>query len=295
MSNMIQIIKLITSLSFITTSIKLVAVIKNYLRNLIKPNTVYTPLNRWFSNGVQIIPAHVGIEKSMDALIVAPKFVNWLQNILCRRELLVSSITVTDVDWFAAKPDPVKLGFVKCALTGATDAITGKKVMSNIVFIRGNSVAVLIIVTVLGKTSSKDKKYILLCDQMRAPFGKRVKEICAGMTDAEGNILSVVLKEVKEETGINIQNVNELLSLGTIMPSPGACDELIYLYAYETVMSQPEFEEKQSRLYGNADENEEIKLQFVEINEYENNILEEIGDVKGECAFRRYNQQIMIN
>ncbi len=292
MSNMINIIKLITSLSFITASITLVAVIKNYLRNLIKPNTVYTPSSKWVSNGVQIIPAHFGIEKSMDALIVAPKFVNWLQNILCRRELLVHTVTVTDVDWFAAKPDPVKLGFVKCVLTGATDAVTGKKVMSNIVFIRGNSVAVLIIVTVLGKTPATDAKYVLLCEQMRAPFGKRVKEICAGMTDAEGNILSVVLKEVKEETGINVQNVNQLITLGTIMPSPGACDELIYLYAYETVMSQLEFEEKQSRLYGNTDEQEEIKLQFVKINEYENNVLEEIADVKGECAFRRYKQKI---
>jgi hypothetical protein len=75
------------------------------------------------------------------------------------------------------------------------------------------------------------------------------------------------------------------------MPSPGACDELIYLYAYQTVMSSKEFEEKQQKLYGNAEEHEEIQLQFVEINEYENMVLEETGDVKGECAFRRYKQQ----
>lgn len=286
MIQIINIIQRITTLSYITAILILVAVIKKY----IKDRNVYIPSSKWFINGIQIIPAHIGIEKSLDALIVAPKFVNWLHNILSSRELLLTTIRVTDVDWFSAKPDPLKLGFVKCVLTDSIDATTGKKVMSNIVFIRGNSVAVLIIVKVLGKTSATDTKYILLCEQMRAPFGKRVKEICAGMTDAEGNILSVVLKEVKEETGINVKNVNELISLGTIMPSPGACDELIYLYAYETVMSEPEFEEKQQRIYGNADEHEEIKLQFVEINEYEKIVLEEIGDVKGECAFRRYKQ-----
>jgi hypothetical protein len=56
-------------------------------------------------------------------------------------------------------------------------------------------------------------------------------------------------------------------------------------------MSSKEFEEKQQKLYGNAEEHEEIQLQFVEINEYENMVLEETGDVKGECAFRRYKQQ----
>ena len=122
-------------------------------------------------------------------------------------------------------------------------------------------------------------------------MGKKINEICAGMTDSEGNIMSVVLKEVKEETGINIKHIEELWPLGTIMPSPGACDEAIYLYAFETVMSEREFEEKQNKLFGNVDEHEEINLKFVEINEYEKSFLEETGDVKGECAFRRYKQQ----
>ena len=264
----------------------------NYLKNLInKKDAKYIPSSKWYSNGVQIVPLNAEIEKSLDALIIAPKFVNWLQSILDTGELLVPTVTVTDITWFSAKPDPAKLGFVKCILTGAVDAITGKNVMSNIVFIRGNSVAVLIIVKVLNKTPEYDKKYVLLCEQMRAPFGKKVKEICAGMTDGEGNIMSVVLKEVKEETGIQIKHIEEVIPLGTIMPSPGACDELIYLYAYTTVMSSKEFEEKQQRIFGNANEHEEIRLQFVEINEYENRVLEETGDVKGECAFRRYMQQ----
>jgi len=299
MSN-ININIIINTLTFIISCATIVYASYNFRKN---QNAKYVPSGKWTCNGVQIVPLNAEIEKSLDALTVAPKFVNWLQSILNTGELFVQTVTVTDINWFSAKPDPLKLGFVKCVLTGAVDAITGKKVMSNIVFIRGNSVAVLIVVKVLDntpvqdktpvqcKTSVQDKKYVLLCEQMRASMGKKVKEICAGMTDAEGNIMSVALKEVQEETGIQIKHIEELIPLGTIMPSPGACDELIYLYAYETVMSKKEFEEKQQKLYGNAEEHEEIQLQFVEINEYENTVLEETGDVKGECAFRRYKQQ----
>jgi ADP-sugar diphosphatase len=279
---------IINSLTLIVSCITIVYASYNFRKN---KNKKYVPSGKWTCNGVQIIPLNAEIEKSLDTLTVAPKFVKWLQTILETGELLVPTVTVTDVNWFSAKPDPVKLGFVKCILTDAVDAKTGKKVMSNIVFIRGNSVAVLIIVKVLGKSVLQDKKYVLLCEQMRASMGKKVKEICAGMTDAEGNIMSVALKEVQEETGIQIKHIEELWPLGTIMPSPGACDELIYLYAYQTVMSSKEFEEKQQKLYGNAEEHEEIQLQFVEINEYENMVLEETGDAKGECAFRRWKQQ----
>ena len=268
--------------------IAIVCAAYNYIKN---KNAKYIPSGKWICNGVQIVPLNAEIEKSLDALTVAPKFVNWLHSILDTREINVTSIMITDINWFSAKPDPLKLGFVKCILSNAIDSKTGKKIMSNIVFIRGHSVAVLIIVKVLEKTEEQNVKYyVLLCEQMRAPMGKKINEICAGMTDSEGNIMSVVLKEVKEETGINIKHIEELWPLGTIMPSPGACDEVIYLYAFETVMSEREFEEKQNKLFGNVDEHEDIKLKFVEINEYEKSFLEETGDVKGECAFRRYKQ-----
>lgn len=258
----------------------------NYLKNLInKKDAKYISSGKWTCNGVQIVPAHSNIEKSLDALIAAPKFIKWLNSILSAGELIVPTITVTDVDWFSAKPDPAKLGFVKCVLTGAIETKTGTKLMSNIVFIRGDSVAVLIIVKVLMSNGS-DVKYVLQCEQMRAPVGKRIKEICAGMTDGEGNIMSVALKEVKEETGICIKHVDQLTRLGKIMPSPGACDEVVHLYSHQFALGQRDFEAMEHKIYGNADEHEEIRLSFVEINKYKK-IITETGDVKGECAFRR--------
>jgi ADP-sugar diphosphatase len=255
----------------------------------------WAPARKWFAviktKSIEIIPAHQHIENSMDSLIIAPKFINWL-NKFNPQQIKVNSVTVTDINWFSAKPDPIKLGFVKCAVD-AIDVNSNKKIVSNIAFIRGNSVAILIIVKIAnpktkkGKSSDKETEYVLLCEQMRLPVGERKREICAGMTDAEGNIV-IALKEVKEETGLVIKDVSELVSLGSIYPSPGGCDEEIHLYSWTTTITQEEFNEKQSKVFGNPDEYEEIKLSFVEINEFMTTTLREIGDVKAECALFRH-------
>lgn len=255
-----------------------------------KTKEKYIPSSTWTCNGIAVVPGYPHLEESMTALTVAPKFVNWLTKVLSKKQMNIKKITVTDINWFAAKPTPEKLGFVKYTLD-ASDAKSDKQIMSNIVFCRGNSVAVLIIVKVLYPQTHdhiKDKQYVLLCEQMRAPVGERIKEICAGMTDAEGNIASVALKEVQEETGFIISHVDELIPLQKIIPSPGACDEEIDLYAWITAIPLREFEEKKRKIYGNKSEHEEIQLSFMELNDYINGGAELTGDVKGECAIRRY-------
>jgi 8-oxo-dGTP pyrophosphatase MutT (NUDIX family) len=149
-------------------------------------------------------------------------------------------------------------------------------------------VAILILVKVLHKDIENDKKYVLLCEQHRLPIGKKAKEIPAGMMDADGNIISVALKEVKEETGFNICHVDELQSLGPYYASPGGLDEEIYLFAWTTVVSAMVFEEKQNQMYGLAEENEEIKLSFVELEEFKTKTMYKIGDAKAEIALSRY-------
>ena len=262
------------------------------------PTKKWVPSRKWFTRiktkSIEIIPAHQDIENSMDSLIIAPKFINWL-NKLNPQQIKVNSVTITDINWFSAKPDPIKLGFVKCTVD-AIDVRSNKKIVSNIAFIRGNSVAILIIVKIAnpvkrrGKSNSSEKEteYVLLCEQMRLPVGERKREICAGMTDADGNIASVELKEVKEETGFDIKNVSDLVPLGSIYPSPGGCDEEIHLYSWTTTVTPEEFNEMQTKVFGNPDEYEEIKLSFVEINEFMTTTLKEIGDVKAECALFRH-------
>ena len=257
----------------------------NYLKN--KQN------KQWFidtdKNGyIQIIPKFEHLEDQMDALIKAPKFINWL-NTFDPEQITLRSVTITDIDWFCAPNtpyNPLRLGFVKCS-SEAYDFKTGKKIISSISFIRGNSVAILILVKVLGKSRQLDKEYVLLCEQHRLPIGKKAKEIPAGMMDADGNIISVVLKEVKEETGFDIKHAAELINLGSYFASPGGSDEEIKLFAWQTAISEKDFEEKQQRIYGLAEENEEIKLSFVELEEFKTKIMYEIGDAKAEIALSR--------
>lgn len=243
----------------------------------------------WFIGHIQLIPAHSHLISSMDSLIRAPKFLNWIAK-LDKTLLVINSITITDINWFSAKPDSNKLGFVKCTVD-AIEIASGKKVVSNIVFVRGDSVAVLIIVNVEMRVGRKTviQEYVLLCEQMRLPSGRRLWEICAGMMDAEGGIASVALKEVAEETGFVIKHKRDLIELGSIYPSPGACDEEIHLYAWTTTISEPEFLTKQMKLFGNAMEGEEIKLLFMPIREFKEK-LATIKDVKAECAFHRFSQ-----
>lgn len=251
----------------------------------------YNPSRKWWMRVtsniiVEIIPKFAHLEDQIDSLILAPKFINWLKK-FDQEQIQVRTVTITDIDWFSATPNPQKLGFVKCS-SEAYDYNTGKKIMSNISFIRGDSVAILILVKVLNKNIKKDKEYVLLCEQHRLPIGRKAREIPAGMMDAEGNIVSVVLKEVKEETGFDIKHKSELQALGSYFASPGGSDEAIHLFAWTTAISQAEFDEKQERMYGSVEENEEIKLSFVELNEFKTNTMRVIGDAKAEIALSRY-------
>ena len=264
--------------------------IANMLFKLYK-NRKYAPSRKWFipvtdNITIEIIPKFAHLEDQIDALILAPKFINWLKK-FDQDQIQVRSVTITDIDWFSATPNPQKLGFVKCS-SEAYDYNTGKKIMSNISFIRGDSVAILIIAKVLNKDSKKDKEYVLLCEQHRLPIGRKAREIPAGMMDAEGNIVSVVLKEVKEETGFDIKHKSELQPLGSYFASPGGSDEAIHLFAWTTAISQAVFEEKQKKMYGCALENEEIKLSFVELEQFKKKTMFEIGDATAEIALSRY-------
>jgi len=256
-------------INVITGLIMLGTVLYKYYKN-----KKYEPSKKWFifteKNGnIEIIPKFKHLEDQIDALINAPKFIAWL-NKFDPEQITLRSITITDIDWFSKGYLPSKLGFVKCFIE-AYDFKTGKKIISNISFVRGNSVAILILVKVLNKD-----------------IGKKAKEIPAGMMDSDGNIISVVLKEVKEETGFYISHVDELQSLGAYYASPGGLDEEIYLFAWTTCISASVFEEKQKQMYGLSEENEEIKLSFVELDDFKRTIVYEIGDAKAEIALSRY-------
>lgn len=256
----------------------------NYLFSKIK---IFPCTKKYSYKDVKVVTEYSHIKDKLDAIVNSQKFKNWVDNITSK-DITLKEFNVTDVDFFG-KVSPDKVGFIKGKCT-AFDTKTGNKIMSNIVFCRGNSVAVLIIVTI----KETSQKYILLCKQIRLPVGKVLIEACAGMLDDKVQnceVLGVVFKEIKEETGFEIKK-NDLIQLGNpIIPSGGGCDENIQLFAWETTITKDEFFDKQSKLFGCQEENESIQLCFYEYDKFDD-ILDQIGDVKAECCWRRYKRFI---
>lgn len=227
---------------------------------------------------VTLKAAFVHLEPKMSAIAEAPKLRKWLDDFKLD-EITLKEFVVTDADFFGAVV-PARLGFVK-GYGVACDPQTGVEIPA-IAFIRGDAVAVLIIVRI----QETGKMFVLLCKQLRFPAGRTLTEACAGMVDENsGNVVGVAFNEIKEETGFVI-NINQLIKLGSIRPSPGGCDEMIHLFAWETTITEAEFKEKSDKIYG-VDEHEKIHLIFQEFDTFDSYV-DTLEDAKAECCWRRY-------
>lgn len=114
----------------------------------------------------------------------------------------------------------------------------------------------------------------LLVKQFRYPYMKETLEIPAGKRDKEGDRdpLSCGKRELKEETGAAAQS---FIPLGTLFPSPGYTDEVIYLYA-ATILSMGDAE---------PDEDEFINLCRIPLEDAVEMVLSgEIPDSKTQTA-----------
>jgi ADP-sugar diphosphatase len=169
----------------------------------------------------------------------------------------------------------------------ATDKRSNQPV-PGIIFLRGDAVAVYIIIEV------EDTRYVILTKQIRAPLGKLIEEIPAGMMDADNNFTGVAIKEISEETGLDAPNFRDLIPLGDIIPSAGGCDEKIKLFLWKTKIKKELLEQMKTKIYGAENENESIKLVFIPFEEYENELLK-IGDVKAICAHQFAKQKKLLD
>lgn len=75
-----------------------------------------------------------------------------------------------------------------------------------------------------------DEDNILLVKQFRYPYKEAILEIPAGKRDKEGDSdpLTCGKRELKEETGATAKTY---ISLGELYPTPGYCNEVIYMFA----------------------------------------------------------------
>lgn len=74
-----------------------------------------------------------------------------------------------------------------------------------------------------------DNKELLLVKQFRYPYMEEILEIPAGKRDSNDEApLECGKRELREETGATAE---KFLFLGELYPTPGYCDEVIYIYA----------------------------------------------------------------
>lgn len=72
-----------------------------------------------------------------------------------------------------------------------------------------------------------NEKGILLERQFRYAYGEEILEIPAGKVEQNENIVQAAIRELKEETGCEC---NEMTFLGSIYPSTGYTNEIIHLF-----------------------------------------------------------------
>lgn len=118
-----------------------------------------------------------------------------------------------------------------------------------------------------------DNNEIVFVRQFRYPYMEEVLEIPAGKRDSiDENPLDCGIRELKEETGAKAQKI---VSLGELYPTPGYCDEIIWMYA-ATGLS---FSEQ------NLDTDEFLNLEIIPLEKAIDMIMNgEIKDAKTQTA-----------
>jgi ADP-sugar diphosphatase len=181
------------------------------------------------------------------------------------------SIQVDSADFFGNR-----LGFVKMKAVVRNE--NDKTPLPGIVFLRGGSVAILMI---LRPERAINERFVIMTQQPRIPAGSLTFfEIPAGMIDDSGTFVGAAATEIREETGLvvpkhelrdmtemalrNSAGVEEHLQKA-MYPSPGGCDEFIALFVWERIMSHNEIEELKGKLTG--EEREKITVKLVKYEE----------------------------
>lgn len=226
------------------------------------------------------VPVEAADDIDLDAAVGAQPFIDWVNLVESERRFVVEKITIQSLDKFGSR-----VGFVKFK---AAVKVDGKDV-PGIVFMRGGSVGVLVLLDCQGEL------YTVLVHQPRVAVGKgALAEIPAGMLDGEGNFAGVAAKELKEETGIIIKEC-ELYDMTQaaygarfpgVYPSCGASDEFNRLFVFRKAISKEQLDELQGKLTGNMEEGEYIKLSIIPYND----LWMSSPDAKALCAGHLYEK-----
>ena len=239
------------------------------------------------------IPVYVPSESPHTAslsesdLLSYPAFKTWLSTL--QRSLSLQSrashefhkdpyalrnITIQCVDRFGGG----RIGFVKLK---AEISNSGREKLPGSVFLRGGSVAMLVILQPDDVSEqSEDDKHVLLAVQPRAPAGTlAMTELPAGMIDDAGTFSGAAAKEIEEESGLKIPNTDlvdlteltledtaEGLQKG-VYTSCGGQDEFIPIFMHQRRVKRDELDKWAGKLTGLREHGEKITLKCVRLDQ----------------------------
>lgn len=194
----------------------------------------------------------------------------------------LKSITVQSCDFFGGN----RLGFLK--LKADISNANGEHIPGS-VFMRGGSVAMLIVLSATDADgASSQDEYVILTVQPRVPAGSMgFVEIPAGMIDDSGTFSGAAAKEIREETGLEIEE-GELVDMTrlaivardghegdseethlqqAVYPSPGGCDEFIPIFLVRKRMAEEEIQSLKGKLTGLREHGEKITLKICKLRD----------------------------
>ena len=164
-----------------------------------------------------------------------------------------------------------------------------RKPIPGIVHITGPSAAVLIVLHVAAP-GDDPQTVLMLVEQRRGPTGTRATELLAGMADEDGCLGGVAIKEAREETGMVIPNVADMIPLRSYWASPGRTSEWIDLFAWVQDLTQDAYSQLIRRTAGRqlGVGDESITVKFIDYQPHMDLAVYE--DAKLEVAFARYQE-----
>lgn len=234
-----------------------------------------------------IVPVTAEPNIDIQAVIGNQNFEKWYTGL--DENLLVKDIHIQSVDRFGNG----KIGFIKFKSTIYRKDIPNSRSIPGIIFMRGPSVAILIVL------KCNNQCYTILTRQARTAIGSsNFPEIPAGTFDGD-HFKGVASNELKEEVGLSIEE-KDLVDLTKtaykdnfkgMYPSPGACDEFIKLYLYEKEISEEELKQYEGKATGVSTSGEYITLQVCKLDD----VWRITPDSKTLCSIFLYNQLKMNN
>lgn len=161
------------------------------------------------------VPVELAEDLTKEQLLSFPAFTDWLRNLKSsfdrqkfsnhtfhNEPFSLRHIKIQAFDRFGSR-----IYFMKLFATVEND---GGDFLSGVVFLRGGSVAVLMI---LRPSDAPDERWVVMTEQPRVAAGSlQFMEIPAGMIDEAGDFAGAAAKKIGEEVGLTLRR-NELKDL----------------------------------------------------------------------------------